>query len=112
MNKREIGNIGESIAIKYIKKLGYKLLDKNYTTHLGEIDIIAQDKDYVVFIEVKLKHSDIFSMPSESVTNRKQHKYCMVATQYLTYKRMMHMDTRFDVIEVHNKTVNHIINAF
>ncbi len=111
---KEIGNIGERIAEKYLKNLGYIIVERNYKTDIGEIDIIANDGNYLVFVEVKAKNSLEFGFPSEEVDVRKQRKICMVAAQYI--KRNMFFDSavRFDVVEVYLNTreVNHIVNAF
>ena len=105
---KEIGNIGERIAEKYL------IVERNYKTDIGEIDIIANDGNYLVFVEVKAKNSLEFGFPSEEVDVRKQRKICMVAAQYI--KRNMFFDSavRFDVVEVYLNTreVNHIVNAF
>ena len=63
-----VGNLGEYLACQYLKKLGYKILDRNYRIRGGEIDIVAQDRDYLVFIEVKTRNSSEYGLPSESIT--------------------------------------------
>ena len=83
MNNKIKGAYGEKQAVSYIKKLGYKILEQNFTTKIGEIDIIAQDKSYIVFIEVKNRTSQKFGRPSEAVNNHKQHKIKQVALLYM-----------------------------
>lgn len=63
-----VGNQGESLACDYLKAQGYQILKRNYRIRGGEIDIIAQDKDYLVFVEVKTRYSHDFGLPVESIT--------------------------------------------
>ncbi len=70
-----MGRAGEKRAVVFLKKKGFKILKTNYKTVFGEIDIIAQDKDTIVFIEVKTRTSDNYGVPSEAVDKRKQEKY-------------------------------------
>lgn len=110
--KKILGRSGEKLAVKYLKKNKYEILATNYTTHVGEIDIIAKDKEYVVFVEVKTRTSDLFGMPSEAVNREKQRKYSKVAQEFLLKNGYTDRPCRFDVVEVINKEINHIINAF
>lgn len=107
-----IGAKGEFDATAYLKKKKYKILEKNYKNKLGEIDIIAKDKDYLVFVEVKTRSSQFFGRPSEAVTPTKQHKVRMAAQFYLKDKKLYDQPCRFDVIEVLDGEINHIENAF
>ncbi len=70
MNKRQQGGIGEDIAAKYLQKQGYKILQRNYFCHFGEIDIVAQDGAYIVFVEVKARTSYAFGARSIGASNR------------------------------------------
>jgi putative endonuclease len=119
--KRKIGNIGEIIAEKHLKKDGYKILKTNYVAAGYEIDIIAESKDTVAFIEVKTRTvgriSPIEPRPSSSVTPDKQRKIISTAKYYLATARNTKR-VSLDVIEVYlnddgteNKTI-HIKNAF
>ncbi len=110
--KKILGSSGEKLAVKYLKKKKYKILATNYRTHVGEIDIIVKDGEYVVFVEVKTRTTDLFGVPSEAVNREKQRKYCKVAQEYLIKSGYTDAPCRFDVIEVVNKEINHIINAF
>ena len=74
---------GERQAVIYLTKLGYSILKNNYTTKLGEIDIIAKDKQTIVFVEVKTRLTTEFGLPREAVTSYKQNKIRLVATEYL-----------------------------
>lgn len=94
-----LGKKGEDIAADYIKSKGYKIIAKNFTTHFGEIDIIAWDKSTLVFIEVKTRKSLHYGLPFESITKRKMKKISNVALFYL--KRFKTLpSTRFDVLDV------------
>ena len=118
-NTKEIGAYGEKIAASYLKKQGYKIITKNFLSAHGEIDIIAQNKETLVFVEVKSrKDSDEnfknYGFPCEAVTKTKQKHIIFTARCYLqrhpTEKAM-----RFDVIEVYlskKPRVNHIEDAF
>ena len=110
--KKLLGRAGEIEAGKFLKKSGYQILETNYHTHVGEADIIAQKDQTVVFVEVKTRTDDAFGAPSEAVTRKKQEKYFRVATEYLIKKGLTDKDCRFDVIEIENGKINHIIDAF
>src|SRR3989344_7567490 len=71
MEKRQVGTLGEKIALSLLRSRGYKILEKNFHTRFGEIDIVAQDGDTLVFVEVKTRHSRVFGLPEESVGRRK-----------------------------------------
>jgi putative endonuclease len=72
--KQKLGEQGEAIAVGHLKKAGYKIIETNYRTKLGEIDIIAKDKDTIVFVEVKARSSVHFGSPKWAVTPKKQKK--------------------------------------
>ena len=112
MNNKIKGAQGEQQALSYVKKLGYKILEKNFTTKIGEIDIIAQDKNSLVFIEVKNRSSKKFGRPSEAVNNHKQYKIKQVAQLYLQKIKKTSSFCRFDVLEVLDNEINYILNAF
>ncbi len=104
-------NDGERIAAKYLKKQGYRILAQNYKAKMGEIDIIAIDKEILVFAEVKQRASADFGAPREYVTKEKQRKIKNTAQFYLM-KHKHEGNVRFDVVEVLGKDVTHIKNAF
>ena len=108
------GNAGERIAESYLKKHGYRILSRNFSTETGEIDLIVTDNEYLIFVEVKARLSDEFGLPSEAVDIRKQRKISMVASQYIKKNMLFGAPVRFDVIEVYFETesINHIKNAF
>ena len=112
MNTRKHGIDGENIAVEYLKKQGYLILERNYSTKVGEIDIIAKDKDTIVFIEVKARENTKFGQPIESITPQKVRHIIRAAQWYLSSKRRYNSLCRFDVIEVLRGEVTHTKNAF
>ena len=106
------GAVGELQATKYIQSLSYKILEQNYKNKIGEIDIIAKDKNVTVFVEVKKRSTLQYGRPSEAVDFRKQQKLRSVATLYLVKTKSLDADCRFDVIEELAGEINHIKNAF
>lgn len=115
MNK-EKGCFGELLATKYLIDQKYYILHRGYTTKIGEIDIIAQEKDVVIFIEVKTRTNDLFGLPREAITNKKKLTIKKIAMQYIVKRNMHNFDIRFDAIEVilskNNHNIEHIKNAF
>lgn len=117
MNNKILGDIGESIAVEYLKRKGYLILEEKYKMKIGEIDIIAREKSTLVFIEVKTRRSLAFGYPSQAVNYSKQHKIIQTAQCYLRQECAYHKLCRFDVIEIYYMNenqyeVNHIKNAF
>ena len=110
--KKLLGRAGEVKAAEFLKKKGVKIITTNYKTYLGEIDIIAKDKDAIVFVEVKTRSDDTFGQPAEAVNGKKQEKYFLVAKEYLVKTKQTDKVCRFDVIEINNGEINHIIDAF
>ena len=101
------GDSAEETAIKFLKRKKYKIIEKKYKNKLGEIDIIAKDKDVYVFIEVKFRKNDYFGLPREFVNNQKQFIIRKVATQYITTKELFNVPCRFDVIEILGSEITH-----
>ncbi|MCQ2387352.1 MAG: YraN family protein [Clostridia bacterium] len=111
-HKKLLGKVGEKLAKKYLEKNGYKIISTNFKTKIGEIDIIAKIDEIIVFVEVKTRVNDDYGFPSEAVNKDKIRKYNLVATEFLQKNNFLDQECRFDVIEVENKKINHIINAF
>ena len=113
-----IGRRGEEMAIEHLKKLRYCILERNYRTSFGEVDIIARDKDTVVFVEVKTRQTTRFGTPFEAVDVRKQRQVSRVAQEYLQTHGATDVLARFDVVAVRvdrdNRliTIDHLQNAF
>lgn len=106
------GDFGEEKAAKYLKNQKYKIIKRNFKNKLGEVDIIAKQKDVTVFVEVKTRTDESFGFAAEAVDVKKQQKIRNVA---LLYAQKHNIDNiRFDVVEVYLKEerINHIINAF
>ncbi len=97
-----LGREGEEIAIKFLKKNGYKIIEQNYKVPLGEIDIIAKDGDTLVFIEVKARESLEFGRPFEAVNYTKMKKITKAALSYIK-KFKETPPCRFDVLSVYFK---------
>ena len=119
---RIIGNFGEKTAVSYLKKNKFKILEQNYVAHNNEIDIIAQNKEFLIFVEVKTRTVGVSSLsdstrPASAVTPEKQRKIISAARYYLACNPPT-LHVRFDVIEVYlteNKKINrihHIPSAF
>ena len=112
MNKYNIGMKGQRIAEEYLIKQDIKIISHNYRTKYGEIDLIALDGEYIVFIEVKYRSSLKYGSPAESVGFYKQQKIIKTAQYYLCEYEQYNKYIRFDIIEILGKSINHIKNAF
>ncbi len=97
---RYIGIIGERIALKFLKRRGYKILETNLRTVFGEIDAIAKQKDFTVFIEIKTRTTFSFGPPYLSVTKAKQMHIVKSALSYLKRYRLINSNWRVDVVSV------------
>jgi len=95
-----LGKKGEELAINQLKALKYRILERNYKCPLGEIDIIARDKNMLVFIEVKTRATRDFGAPAAAVDQRKQRQLSRVALTYLNQKKLFDIPARFDVVAV------------
>ena len=100
MEKREIGNLGEDIASAFLQKKGYAVIRRNFSCRVGEIDIIAQNGEYLCFVEVKLRKNADHGEAREFVTRSKQKKIILAAKYYLS-KNRTELQPRFDVVEVY-----------
>jgi len=118
MEKKERGNVGEALAEKYLKEKGYKILDRNFFSYCGEIDIVALDGDVVVFVEVKTRSSNAFGSPIEAITPTKQSNMTKTARYFLQKNNLFdRVQTRFDGISIMCSNVldyeiEHIKNIF
>jgi putative endonuclease len=111
-----LGKEGERLAEQYLRKKGYKLVERNYRCTAGELDLIVLDQRVVVFVEVKTRTGHGFGTPFEAVEIRKQRKIIQAAQFFLAEKRLQQRDARFDVVGVswggRDPVVEHIENAF
>ncbi|MBO4898400.1 MAG: YraN family protein [Clostridia bacterium] len=106
-----IGDIGESQAALYLRLHGYRILKRNFRTRQGEIDIIAQKKGELIFVEVKKRKNDSFGGGSAAVNTAKQQRIIKTAESFLSnYEK--EVPCRFDVIEINANKITHIKNAF
>ncbi len=98
MNK--IGHTGEKIAVKYLKKHGYKIIERNFKLKCGEIDIVAKQGECICFIEVKTRTSNSFAEPYEAVDYKKQKKLYRLAEIWLSMHKLHNALCRFDIVSV------------
>ena len=98
--RSHLARLGEDLAAKALESRGWEILHRNYELARGEVDIIAKDGNYLVFVEVKSRFGTSFEQPAEAVTRRKQHQLIKLATEYLAAHRLYNQDCRFDVAEV------------
>lgn len=120
MTTKEIGDACEGYAKKYLEENGIEVLLTNFHCREGEIDIVAREDEYTVFVEVKARKNTLFGMPCEAVTKAKQKKLIMAAQRYLEQNED-ETPVRFDVIEILYRpfgekicvtNINHIRGAF
>lgn len=95
-----LGERGEALAWGYLKKQGYSILEKNYRTRFGEIDVIASRHGVIVFLEIKTRRNHHFGLPEEAVDWRKRQKMIRVAESYLQTKKIENREARFDILSV------------
>jgi putative endonuclease len=100
LKKKELGAKGEEIAVRYLKSRGYRIVELNYRIRLGEIDIIAEQGDDLVFVEVKTRSGTRFGSPFESVTKQKQKQLSKVALEYINKQGCQNRPARFDVVGI------------
>ena len=111
--KRLIGNKGEDKATKYLKKQGYKIIERNYNLPCGEVDIIAQKDKTLVFVEVKYRtNAQEFGGPLAAVNKSKQTRLINTALNYIKTKKPSYEALMFDIIAISGEKIEHIQNAF
>jgi putative endonuclease len=113
--KKMLGKEGEDRAARFLAGRGYTILERNYRTQSGEIDLIALHRGSVVFVEVKTRTSDAFGAPELAVNPRKQRRMVKAALGYIKYKKLYQMPCRFDVVAITataGQEVELIENAF
>ena len=114
------GAAGEMLAARFLREKGYTILVANYRCRLGEIDIIAADRQYIAFVEVKTRSQGAMYAPREAVTIDKQKRLLGTASLFLKSHPELSKQPRFDVVEVTTGTddplqaveINHIVNAY
>ena len=109
MSSREKGLIGEDLAVDYLKRAGFKIIDRNFKGLKGEIDIIARNKKGIRFIEVRLRKKNSMVPPASSIIRRKIRKIVSVAKEYLYINRLYGKeDCHFDVITIDEDSGFHV----
>ena len=108
---RKLGFFGERKAARYLKRRGYRIVERNYRCPFGEVDIIAELGGVLAFIEVKTRSGDGYGLPNEAVNRKRMERHRNCVRYYFT-GREIDCTVRFDVIEVTKEGVNHIENAF
>lgn len=115
--RQNIGKLGEDIAVKYLEKYGYNILERNYRKPWGEIDIVAQQSDELVFIEVKAQNQEFEWRPEENITRHKKHQLSRIVTTYLKANKISEdQNWRVDVLAItldfktKNAQIEHIQN--
>lgn len=113
----DTGLLGEQLASRYLRRKGFKILEKNFSTRIGEIDIIAMRQNLLVFCEVKTRLNKEFGEPFEAVTLYKQNRLRRLAEYYLLKHQKYFEEIRFDVISILLEEgdlmkIEHIENAF
>ncbi len=100
MDTMLLGRFGEAETAEYLRKRGYRILAMNYRIRQGEVDVIAADRRYIAFVEVKLRKNDSFAQAREFVTRRKQQRLALAAESWLQ-ENPTRLQPRFDVAEVY-----------
>lgn len=116
-NKKDIGKEGENIAAKYLAEKGFEIIKRNYQYGHGEIDIVAKDKEFLVFIEVKTRLNLEYGEPEYAINTKKIKQIKKMAELYLFDKEIEEANCRFDVVaillnDVSNPQITHYENAF
>ena len=111
-NKRAIGSNYEKIAGQYLEQLGYQIVEYNFHSRFGEIDIIAKHQGYLVFVEVKYRENDKSGHPLEAVSVSKQRTISKCAFYYLQKHKVQEEAVRFDVVGILGNKIQVIQNAF
>ena len=113
---KEKGQEGERLAARFLEKQGFRILDRNYRNRLGEIDILAEDRGTLVFVEVRTLKASAGHSPEETIQWKKQQRISRTALAYIQYKRLEDRPARFDVVSITldgtGSTLRHIPDAF
>ncbi len=98
--RQDLGALGEDLALKEITRLGYKCIARNYRCPLGEIDLIAKERDSLVFIEIKTRRGRSTGYAKEAITRRKRRQLSKVALAYMKSNNCSDVKSRFDVVAI------------
>lgn len=111
-NNRKLGNDYERLAGKYLESQGYRILEYNFYSHTGEIDIVAMHGEYLVFVEVKYRKDNGKGYPLEAISLQKQRTISKCALYYMKKKGLSEMPVRFDVVGILGEEIQLVQNAF
>lgn len=117
VDKRQLGKEGEQVAAQFLKSKKLSIREINFRCSAGEIDIIAEDEEVIVFVEVKTRSGESYGLPEEAVNYYKQKKLIQLAKYYLQKEQLHNKRCRFDVISIimrNNKVekIGHFVDAF
>ncbi len=98
--RHALGQLGEELAVRYLRQQGYVILERNYRCSYGEVDVVARDGDRLVFVEVRARRGTAFGSPEESVTPQKQQRLVTVAREYLQANDHVDVDWGIDVVAI------------
>jgi putative endonuclease len=107
---RQLGKEGEDKGVRYLKSLGYKILTRNFHSRFGEIDIVAQEKDTIVFVEVKTRSDNEYGPPEESITPWKLARLLKACQYFCLKNNINNSPLRLDVLAIENLDIRHIKN--
>lgn len=110
--RRAVGLAGEAAAASFLEGLGYRIVEHGWRCRAGEIDLVAEDGDVLVFVEVKARGGEGFGTPAESVTPSKRRRLARLAAWFLAERNAHERRCRFDVVEVRGDDVHHLADAF
>lgn len=115
--RRRLGQEGESAAEQYLRHKGYRIVARNLRSSVGELDLVAEDGQVLVFVEVKARRTDAFGGAIHAVHRRKQETLIRLAAQYLARRHIKDRLCRFDVVllqgtDTAGSQIEHIQNAF
>lgn len=99
-DQQELGKFGEKIAREFLEKKNYQIITQNYKNYFGEIDLIAKDSNFFVFIEVKTRLKNTFGRPEESINRQKQKKLIRISNQYLLENKIEEENYRIDCLAI------------
>jgi putative endonuclease len=116
-DNKSLGELGESIAVSFLKGEGLSIVERNFTCVCGELDIVAREGRTIVFVEVKCRRNKAFGVPQLAVTPFKQRQISKAALVWLSKKRLYHVDARFDVVAIvlrknNLPEIEHVRDAF
>lgn len=111
-NNKNKGFAGEEAALNHLLQKGYRLLERNFSTRLGEIDLIMRKEDLISFIEVKWRSSEYSGLPYEAVNYKKQKTIIKTAQIYIQKKQLYDFDFSFDIVSIIGNNIKHFEHAF